>query len=123
MSIFKEIISTLLNESAEDLPLKAPMRRELTKLLSDLISPKFKTRYFPKIPLDDISKILATKNVHIMQEDNTPWSGFLMGARGNESFALAFKIGNRYVPINNSVLVLSWYKMQSGNYEINAYVS
>ena len=71
--------------------------------------------YFPSIPLDLIFKIVEIGlESKIVDEDGTPWSGLLLGDNSHTTFNIRNK---RYV------LYLSWYKMQSGNYEIVAYIS
>ncbi len=107
--------------------LSAGDRQLCNKLLTDLTSPKYKTRYFDSIPLGDIFSALKRRNIIVLDSDGTPWSGMLLGVRGQETFEIAF--GNNkdeegfYIPIDNSVLWMSWYKMQSGRYEIVVYVS
>jgi hypothetical protein len=81
--------------------------------------------YHRAIPLDDIFKSLKKEGVVPVQEDMTPWAGLLLGRDGRASIELVrsdeFGI---YHPVANAMLVLSWYKMeQTGNYEVNAYVS
>jgi hypothetical protein len=71
--------------------------------------------YFPSIPLNLIFSIVEIGlESEIIDEDGTPWSGFLLGDSSNTTFNIRDK---KYV------LYLSWYKMPSGNYEIVAYLS
>ena len=88
--------------------------------------------YHDQIPLNDIFNILSQNNIQAVQEDGTPWTGFLMGnaecgsdeaASQRVHFDLAFRSENGLVPITNASLFLSWCTMQSGKYEINAYVT
>ncbi len=86
--------------------------------------------YFDKIPLKDIMDILSKRNLVLLQEDNTVWSGMLLGNQGTEYFDIAYKGSSykdsgfvRYVPVINSSLALQWYKMESGRYEIVTYVT
>lgn len=53
-----------------------------------------------------------------MQEDGEPWQGLLVGKEGNTTFPLV----RDKQPVS-SELVFQWYKMPSGKYEINAYLS
>jgi len=83
-----------------------------------------------KIPLDTIFEIIAKEGILPIQEDNTEWSGLLCGATGRAMFNLADKHSFKdhdgfkvYTPITNSVLVLSWYKFETGKYEIVIYIS
>ena len=71
--------------------------------------------YCPEIPLDDIFQIISNHGGTVIQEDGTAWSGLLCGAEGETSFVIA--------GLKNIFLRLSWYKMQSGKYEIITYVS
>jgi hypothetical protein len=87
--------------------------------------------YHVEIPLDQIFEICKRNNVIIIQEDGTPWSGFISGnaecgsekARNQRvNFSLAYKKDNKYVPVNNSIL-LTWCTMRSGKYEVICYMS
>ena len=89
-------------------------------------------QYYPQIPLQELFNILKEENILPLQEDNTQWAGFLMGAKecGSEesykqkvNIPLAQLIDNKLIPIKNSELILSWCVMPSGNYEINTYLS
>jgi hypothetical protein len=82
--------------------------------------------YYPSIPLNEVFNILEKKNLVALQEDNTKWSGILTGTNETIKLELAHessKNNNEYIPLDNSMLILSWYKMPSGNYEINSYLS
>lgn len=70
--------------------------------------------YFSEIPLDVIFYIVKEHAGQVIQEDGTPWSGILCGDDGLASFGIA---GRKFF------LFLIWHKMNSGNYEITAYVS
>jgi|WetSurSiteA1Bulk_404760.scaffolds.fasta_scaffold09720_2 hypothetical protein len=70
--------------------------------------------YHPEIPLFHIFEIVRAYAGEVVQEDGTPWSGFLCGENGNCTFDIA------NVKFH---LFLSWYTMPSGNYEITVYVS
>ena len=85
--------------------------------------------YHDKIPLKDIFDALAEIGVHAVQEDGEKWQGMLIGGAecGSDEtrnqvahFDLVRTIDQSN--LNNS-LFLSWCKMQSGKYEIVAYVS
>jgi hypothetical protein len=87
--------------------------------------------YHESIPIEKIFTILETNNVIPLQEDNTVWSGFLVGnaSCGDDKaknqvahIMLACKVNDEYMVSNNS-LYLSWCKMPSGKTEIVAYVS
>jgi len=106
-------------------------REVLNKQLYDLTTPEHKTRFFNSIPLQDIINILSTQGLVILQEDNTEWQGMLLGRSESASFEIASvdtaqkqEFGTTYTPISNAQLILQWHKMDNtGNYEINTYVS
>jgi hypothetical protein len=81
--------------------------------------------YYSEIPLDDIFDILKRSYIEVIDEEGSPWSGFLTGRDGKTTFELAMldTKSNKYLPIEDSVLWMSWYKTQSGNYEVNCYLS
>ena len=100
------------------------MNNEINKLITNT--------YFKSIPLDKIDEILRKNGALLLQEDNTAWSGLLMGRDGRANLDLgdleSARSENRpatfYTPYTNAVLVLMWHKMEvSGNYEITSYVS
>lgn len=70
--------------------------------------------YFAPIPLSEIFEVVKTFAGQVVQEDGTPWSGFLCGEAGTARFAVK---GYRFH------LVVSWYLMNSGRFEICAYVA
>jgi hypothetical protein len=72
------------------------------------------SNYFPAIPIDTIFEIVKTHAGVVVQEDGTPWSGFLCGEDGAANFEIE---GRKFV------LRIMWHEMPSGNYEITAYVS
>jgi hypothetical protein len=82
--------------------------------------------YHESIPLGQIRAILKLgAGLDIMQEDGTPWSGILCGDDATTNFPLGTfpKLGEEREYIINSQLIMSWHKMQSGRYEIVAYLS
>ena len=76
-------------------------------------------KYFKEIPLDEIFGALAKIDLIVVQEDGTRWSGFLTGASGQANIRFAFD-GKL---VDNSMLVLSWYKTDKGRWEVVAYLS
>ncbi len=92
------------------------------------IEPLLRSIYFEEIPLSDIWIALRINGVVVLQEDQTEWSGLLLGQEGHEYFDLARNtqelFEGRYLHIiDNCKLSLSWYKMASGRYEVLAYVA
>lgn len=110
--------------------LKASIKKKINKELINLTTPKHKTQYFAAIPLQPIFDILEKYGVIALQEDGTKWDGFLTGRSAQTYFDIA-PINSKYVdgrltfytPFTNASLALSWYKMPSGNYEINTYIT
>jgi hypothetical protein len=78
-------------------------------------------KYYREIPLEAMFEVLELNGLIAIAEDGSKWAGFLCGREGNAN--IGFKCSNCNLEISNSMLVLSWYKMTSGNYEVNAYIS
>jgi hypothetical protein len=95
------------------------------KFVNKRLHELFGVKYFEKIPLDEIFGFLKSEDIIVVQEDGTPWEGFLTGAEGRTTFELALydTQADTFSPIGNAVLWMSWYKMSSGRYEIVAYLS
>lgn len=99
-----------LIESNKSTKINVTQRRRINSRLQSLSK-----LYYESIPLEEINNILKSEGTQILQEDGTPFSGFLCGDSSYCTFDLE--------GISNAVLVLSWYKMVSGRWEINAYIS
>lgn len=104
--------------------IKASIRKQINDKIHAVTS-----GYLEKIPLKDIFDILGQYGIQAVQEDGTPWSGFLVGGAecGSEetskqvvNFDLIQKDTNE--PLNAAVY-LSWCKMPSGKYEVVCYLS
>jgi hypothetical protein len=81
--------------------------------------------YHEWIPIGPMVDALKRVGLVVVQEDKTEWSGFCCGREGRASLPLAkadSKTGEFYEPLMNA-LCLTWYKMQSGRYEVVAYIS
>jgi hypothetical protein len=121
-----------LNAISSDWISKKKMKAGQKKKLNTQIYKILKPTYFKSIPLDPIFDMLEKNGVIVIQEDNTPWSGFLVGGvKRTEyvNFALAWKDEmemmhglKAYKAIPNAMLSLSYYKMESGNYEVLGYI-
>lgn len=101
-------------------------RRKLGKEFS---VEKFGT-YYDEIPLDKIEKILNQYGCILLQEDGTRWSGFMCGASGHCSIEIGYTESmfmmngmKAYIPFDNAMLCLAWYKVDNSRYEITLYVS
>jgi hypothetical protein len=86
--------------------------------------------YFVGIPIEEIDAVLNKNGLLLLQEDNTPWDGLFTGAEGHAQIAIGYlntktQVNglDSYTPIENSMLIMTWYKMQSGKYEIVTYLS
>lgn len=97
-------------------PISNKAKSKINELLN-VISKK----YFKNIPLEEIFTLLENNNVKVVQEDGTDWEGLLCGTEGNVVFSLKCRYCNEN--ISNSLLVLNWFKMPSGNFEITTYLS
>lgn len=112
---------------------KTIMKTGVRKKINTQIQKFLKPTYFKSIPLDELFDILEKNGIKPIQEDNTEWSGWLLGGvKKTEQvhFNLAWKDEyerdqgmKRYKAIKNAVLNMSYYKMQSGNFEVISYVS
>jgi hypothetical protein len=104
--------------------LHSKQRKQINKQLTRL------SNYFEAIPLDTIDNILKESGLTLLQEDNTAWGGFICGREGRADFTVGVVATaekqdglTMYEPVENSLLILTWYKMQSGRYEIVTYMS
>lgn len=101
------------------------------KLVSKAISALLKPTYFNEIPICDIKKTLADHSLVLLQEDNTEWSGFLMGSNAHVLFTLGHKSTavkqfeeNVYQPLDNVGLLIAWYRDASRpRIEVTGYIS
>jgi hypothetical protein len=84
------------------------LKNHINKALAPLNS-----GYHDIIPLFHIFEVVKEAG-EVVQEDGTPWSGFLCGEQGRCTFDIE---GVKFH------LFLSWYQMPSGRYEITTYVS
>jgi hypothetical protein len=85
-----------------------------------------KPTYFDTIQLATCINILEEFGYTIIQEDYTRWDGFICGASGQAYFTIAKNDLNQLVldrVVRNAQLALSWHKMESGRYEVIAYVA
>ena len=109
--------------------LNASIRRKMNVDIQKLLKPT----YFHSIPLSDIFDILEKYGIVALQEDDTKWSGFLLGGVSRTeqvNFTLGFMNTkydlhglDTYQQVKNAMLVLTYYKMGSGKYEVIAYIS
>ncbi len=106
--------------------LDAATKRKANEFLVDVSK-----KYYHKIPLQDIFRTLKDRfGIVVLQEDGTEFEGFITGREGKMTLDLgdvsALYTGGSlksYSIFTNSQLVFNWFQMESGNYEINAYLS
>lgn len=117
---FTGVVSEVNNPNRLDALTRKKINRELSGLQN----------YHVGIPLDIIENILEKYGLLILQEDNTAYEGIFTGEEGRAQIALGYidtahdENGIKaYTPIDNSMLILTWYKMGSGKYEIVSYLS
>jgi len=99
----------------EGMRLLASVRRSINDRIYAITAKK----YHDSIPLKGIDDILRSEGYWLIQEDGQPWSGLLCGREANVTFDINGIDGK----IQNSMLILTWYKMPSGRYEIVSYLS
>ena len=89
--------------------MKSPQAKKVNKALSALPT------YHDSIPFDSIRSLVETiGQTIVLDSDGTPLDGVLFcGREGRADFALK---ESKYA------LHLSWYRMESGRYEIVSYV-
>lgn len=123
--------------SVHDLELDSRISPRVKKKLFNAIRP-FSTnsdngnKYWDQIPISEIQNTLESFGYTLLQEDNTPWAGMLLGDEANILLHLGVKrrapsgegqYVEYYEPVVNAGLSLSWYKMPSGRYEVTVYIS
>jgi len=121
-------VGTIPVNMDKSIALPASMRARLNRAVAEVLKPT----YFDKIPLGPVFEALAKLNIQVIQEDGTPWSGFLMGGKRcgdpqassqHADFELAYREPGKNGLLVNAVLSLSWCKMPSENYEVVGYIS
>lgn len=100
----------------------ANARKDINSKLS-LISTHDSSTYYDQIPIQQVFELLRVNGISPVQEDNTAWEGLLLGREGSTTLALAYMSGEEMIPIDNCMLNVSWYKMQSGRYEVIFYLT
>ena len=94
-------------------------RSKATRALSKDLSTLTTNRYFDSIPLKDIFRNASNHGYEAVDEDGQSWEGILTGREGRTIIDLKNKLSGK---IDNGI-ALSWYKMDSGKYEITAYAT
>ena len=122
-----DVLLEHLDEAKGDIRLLAGQKNKINRALYDFTSPKGQQRYFRGVPVPEIWKLLKKHGVvPIDTSDRSEWEGFITGREGRENFPLAPKgsaeRGQYPKTYVNTALLLSWYKMPSGKYEVVAYI-
>ena len=120
--VFSGVPQSHLSKVKGNQGLRNKINKDITKLL--------KPTYFNSIPLKQIQKILDKNGLVLLQEDQTEWSGWLLGGT-KDTQVVTFHLGwketkdddGRYQVVPNMSLNLSYFVMPSGKYEVIAYVS
>jgi hypothetical protein len=101
------------------------MNAKLKHKINVRIHAALKPTYFDTIQLATCINILEEFGFTIIQEDYTRWDGFICGREGQEYFTIAMNDLSEYCckVVKNAQLALSWYKMESGRYEVIGYVA
>jgi hypothetical protein len=103
--------------------LDTPKRRKVIKDIAKIGD------YHVGIPLDKIEEIMDKHGLVLLQEDNTRFSAIFCGREGTARIAFGYKATEHmvndipsYIPFENSMVILSWYKM-TYKYEVITYLS
>jgi len=120
MKTFKEFLA----EMAQAVSIKQGILRRIGEEINAI------TRdYHKQIPFRQIQEVIDKYGYQLVQEDGTPWSGFLMGgaecgsAEASQQQATIDIVRKEDGMQMRNSLVLMWCKMPSGSYEVTAYVS
>jgi len=105
--------------------MKTRINAKLKKHMNSVMFKVLKPTYFSAIPMDSMFGVMQEFGLVPLQEDGTFWDGFLCGRSATCFIPMGF-VDNTdsegfYTPVDNSGLRLSWYKMESGRYEVTAY--
>jgi hypothetical protein len=87
-------------------------------------------KFHDAIPLDDIFRAIAPGGLQPVDEDGEPWQGILCGQTGSAKFELLEWVvahtsfgASRQPRRCDFVLVLDWWRHDTGRYEVNCYLS
>lgn len=86
-----------------------------------------KEKYF-NVPMTAIAKALKIGNLEMLQEDGTPWSGFIsLPYEKNVTIQIDLYYHDSDPKslgyLSKNMLILNLYRFKSGRIEVNAYVS
>lgn len=117
----KRLADEPIGESMTRMP--ASIRNRANRKISEIASGAPRR----DIPLSDIDAVLRDLGYLLVQEDGTPWSGFLTGREGRANIDIGI-LGTQdedqiHETVSNAMLVITWHKFPTGRYEVIAYVS
>lgn len=110
-----------------------PVNRATINKINKIIKKYVDKIYYKSVPVTLIEEALKEAGFALVNEDGTEFSAIFCGANSSSrlSYALASSYdasmhggygGYKYI-VSNSSIIVSWYSMPSGNYEINVYAS
>ena len=118
----KESLRTLIREAFGEVmqEMARPNLKSVNKELQNLTSPGYRTQYFNSIPTQEIQVILNKFGLGVNQETREQvMDGIFTGRDGKMEEPVSIdQKGN-----TNALFVMTWHKMESGRYEIVAYVA
>lgn len=126
-----ELFDDQEDEMAEAQKDRAKMLPKHKKWMNNEIHRLLKPIYFRQIPLADLFAILEKYGYAPLQEDDTYWSGLLLGGL-SKTEQVYFRLGLKstkdergvYQEIDNAMLSLSYYRLKpGGSYGVVAYIS
>lgn len=86
---------------------------------------EFCKTYYSSVPLKELDKLFRAQGLLLIDEDGTEWQGIVTGKEGRAKLEIGIleqQEGEKYASAGK-FLQLQWYKMPSGKFEINAYIS
>lgn len=101
--------------TTNNLPSRDSVRKALNKSLGEILTAN---TTFESIPIDQLAEALHTKDATILQEDGTEFSGIFCGREGESCLEV-----KSTQAVKSFWMRLTWYKRESGRYEIVCYIS
>ena len=110
---------------------------KITRLVISKINKSLKkyidVNYYKEIPVGLVQKALEDNGFTLVDDDGTKFNAFFCGEQGNAKLNYALitsfdqamykGVGAFKNVVGNSSVIISWFKMESGKYEINVYAS
>ena len=93
----------------------AKERLKINREIGQLLKPI----YFREIPLGQMFDIVEKHGYQVVDEEGNRWGGFLCGREGTANFDILSLTDRKHSKYGFN---LQWYKMESGRYEVIAYV-